>query len=232
MGGGNGPVAGRASPPRPSPLHPLPRPSSLLQRRQPRHEVRTRPRRARAKAPTVAAVVVVDGRRLLSRRAPRSTSPRSRTRRERLRVGGCHRRRVGSAGRGGGASRGAHVPRGSCAEADGRRTGGGSRPPSPCRVCADSAREAVESSAAQPIRAMSVRGTDRTRQCPLCGHGQAGAVWSGDLQGAHRGCVNARFRETACLTGYPPTRVKIPVRWRRAVLSSLASYENLSFAAE
>ena len=91
MGGGNGPVAGRASPPRPSPLHPLPRPSSLLQRRQPRHEVRTRPRRARAKAPTVAAVVVVDGRRLLSRRAPRSTSPRSRTRRERLRVGGCHR---------------------------------------------------------------------------------------------------------------------------------------------
>ena len=207
MGGGNGPVAGRASPPRPSPLHPLPRPSSLLQRRQPRHEVRTRPRRARAKAPTVAAVVVVDGRRLLSRRAPRSTSPRSRTRRERLRVGGCHRRRVGSAGRGGGASRGAHVPRGSCAEADGRRTGGGSRPPSPCRVCAAPAREAVESSAAQPIRAMSVRGTDRTRQCPLCGHGQAGAVWSGDLQGAHRGCVNARFRETACLTGYPPTRV-------------------------
>ena len=58
VGGGNGPVAGRASPPRPSPLHPLPRPSSLLQRRQPRHEVRTRPRRARAKAPTVAAVVV------------------------------------------------------------------------------------------------------------------------------------------------------------------------------
>ena len=157
----------------------------------------------------MAAVVVVDGRRLLSRRAPRSTSPRSRTRRERLRVGGCHRRRVGSTGRGGGASRGAHVPRGSCAEADGRRTGGVSRPPSPCRVCAAPAREAVESSAAQPIRATSVRGTDRTRQCPLCGHGQAGAVWSGDLQGAHRGCVNARFRETACLTGYPPTRVKV-----------------------
>ena len=156
----------------------------------------------------MAAVVVVDGRRLLSRRAPRSTSPSSRTRRERLRVGGCHRRRVGSTGRGGGASRGAHVPRGSCAEADGRRTGSGSRPPSPCRVCAAPAREAVESSAAQPIRAMSVRGTDRTRQCPLCGHGQAGAVWSGDLQGAHRGCVNARFRETAGLTGYPRTRVK------------------------
>ena len=128
--------------------------------------------------------------------------PRGRTRRERLRVDGCHRRRVGSAGRGGGASRGAHVPRGPCAEADGRRTGGGSRPPSPCRVCAAPAREAVESGAAQPIRATSVRGTDRTRQCPLCGHGQAGAVWSGDLQGAHRGCVNARFRETAGLTGY------------------------------
>ena len=30
VGGGNGPVAGRASPPGPSPLHPLPRPSSLL----------------------------------------------------------------------------------------------------------------------------------------------------------------------------------------------------------
>ena len=119
----------------------------------------------------MAAVVVVDGRRLLSRRAPRSTSPSSRTRRERLRVGGCHRRRVGSAGRGGGASRGAHVPRGSCAEADGRRTGGGSRPPSPCRVCAAPAREAVESGAAHPIRATSVRGTDRTRQCPLCGTG-------------------------------------------------------------
>ena len=104
MGGGNGPVAGRASPPRPSPLHPLPRPSSLLQRRQPRHEVRTRPRRARAKAPTVAAVVVVDGRRLLSRRAPRSTSPSSRTCRERLRVGRCRldlhfRRGVGRGGR-------------------------------------------------------------------------------------------------------------------------------------
>ena len=211
MGGGNGPVAGRASPPRPSPLHPLPRPSSLLQRRQPRHEVRTRPRRARAKAPTVAAVVVVDGRRLLSRRAPRSTSPSSRTRRERLRVGGCHRRRVGSAGRGGGASRGAHVPRGPCAEADGRRTGSGSRPPSPCRVCAAPAREAVESSTAQPIRATSVRGTDRTRQCPLCGHGQAGAVWSGDLQGAHRGCANARHSETAGLTGYPSTLLGLRV---------------------
>ena len=104
VGGGNGPVAGRASPPSPSPLHPLPRPSSLLQRRQPRHEVRTRPRRARAKAPTVAAVVVVDGRRLLSRRAPRSTSPSSRTCRERLRVGRCRldlhfRRGVGRGGR-------------------------------------------------------------------------------------------------------------------------------------
>ena len=104
VGGGNGPVAGRASPPRPSPLHPLPRPSSLLQRRQPRHEVRTRPRRARAKALTVAAVVVVDGRRLLSRRAPRSTSPSSRTCRERLRVGRCRldlhfRRGVGRGGR-------------------------------------------------------------------------------------------------------------------------------------
>ena len=89
---------------RPSPLHPLPRPSSLLQRRQPRHEVRTRPRRARAKALTVAAVVVVDGRRLLSRRAPRSTSPSSRTCRERLRVGRCRldlhfRRGVGRGGR-------------------------------------------------------------------------------------------------------------------------------------
>ena len=111
MGGGNGPVAGRASPPRPSPLHPLPRPSSLLQRRQPRHEVRTRPRRARAKAPTVAAVVVVDGRRLVSRRAPRSTSPSSRTCCERLRVGGGHRRRVGSAGRERSFSRRARAPR-------------------------------------------------------------------------------------------------------------------------
>ena len=69
----------------------------------------------------------------------------------------------GSAPGGSGASRGAHVPRGPCPEADGRRTGSGSRPPSPCRMCAAPAREAVESGAAQPIRATSVRGTDRTR---------------------------------------------------------------------
>ena len=36
----------------------------------------------------------------------------------------------GSAPGGSGASRGAHVPRGPCPEADGRRTGSGSRPPS------------------------------------------------------------------------------------------------------
>ena len=74
----------------------------------------------------------------------------------------------GSAPGGSGASRGAHVPRGPCPEADGRRTGSRSRPPSPCRMCAAPAREAVESGAAQPIRATriratSVRGTDRTR---------------------------------------------------------------------
>ena len=56
-------------------------------------------------------MVVVDGRRLLSHRAPRSTSPSSRTRRERLRVGGCHRRRVGSAGRERSFSRRARAPR-------------------------------------------------------------------------------------------------------------------------
>ena len=47
----------------------------------------------------------------------------------------------GSAPGGSGASRGAHVPRGPCPEADGRRTGSGSRPPSLCCVRAAPARE-------------------------------------------------------------------------------------------